>query len=150
MCGRLAEKALPRGIDGLFVRGRAYEMVCDECFRRIGRLYRRFRPSFGGCVSVTVVYDPESRVFTISAFNEYGDSAYLSEDMRETRSLVRSIWTGETVILEGDRVVGEDREVLGGLDSARAEHAWRLMECQARSADQGWAEEKARQSRDET
>jgi len=30
----------------------------------------------------------------------------LSEDMRETRSLVRSIWTGETVILEGDKVVG--------------------------------------------
>jgi len=26
--------------------------------------------------------------------------------MRETKSLVRNIWTGETVILEGDRVVG--------------------------------------------
>ena len=106
VCGRLAEKALPRGIDGLFVRGRAYEMVCDECYRRIERLYRRFRPGLGGYVSITVVYDPEPGAFTISAFNEYGDSAYLSEDMSETRSLVRSIWTGETVILEGDRLVG--------------------------------------------
>ena len=106
VCGRLAEKALPKSIDGLFVRGRAYEMVCEECYRRIERLYRRFRPSFGGYVSVTVVYDPEFRVFIISAFNEYGDSAYLSEDMSETKSLVRNIWTGETVILEGDRLVG--------------------------------------------
>jgi len=81
-------------------------MVCDECYRRIERLYRGFRPSFGGYVSVTVVYDPEFRVFTISAFNEHGDSAYLSEDMRRIRSLVRDIWTGETVILEDDRVVG--------------------------------------------
>jgi len=30
----------------------------------------------------------------------------LSEDMKETRSLVRSVWTEEVVILEGDRVVG--------------------------------------------
>ncbi|MCF3652670.1 MAG: hypothetical protein L2C94_000600 [Aigarchaeota archaeon] len=36
-----------------------------------------------------------------SAFNEYGDSAYLSEDMMETRSPVRSIWPGDVVILEG-------------------------------------------------
>jgi len=81
-------------------------MVCGECFRRIRRLYRRFRPSFGGYMAVTVLYDPESRTFTIRAFIEYGDSAYLSENMSETRSLVRSIWTGETVILEGDKVVG--------------------------------------------
>jgi len=72
---------------------------------RIEGLRSRFRPGFG-CIAVTVVYDPESRLFTISAFNEYGDSAYLSEDMKETKSLVRSIWTGETMILEGDRVVG--------------------------------------------
>ena len=51
-------------------------------------LRSRFRPSFGGYVSVTVVYDPESRIFTIRAYNEYGDSAYLSEDMSETRSLL--------------------------------------------------------------
>jgi len=43
--------------------------------------------------------------YTISAYNEYGDFTYLSEDMSETKSLVRSIWTGETVILEDDRVV---------------------------------------------
>ena len=30
VCGRLAEKALPRGIDGLFVRGRAYEMFFGQ------------------------------------------------------------------------------------------------------------------------
>jgi len=48
----------------------------------------------------------ESRVFTIRAYNEYGDSAYLSEDVRKTKSFVRDIWTGETVILEDDRVVG--------------------------------------------
>jgi len=108
VCGRLAEKPLPEGIDGLFAKGKSkgFEMVCEECFRRIRRLYRRFRPSFGGYVSVTVVYDPESRIFTIRAFNEYGDSAYLSEDRKRTRSLVRSIWTGETVILEGNKVVG--------------------------------------------
>ena len=47
-----------------------------------------------------------SRLFTIRAYNEYGDSAYLSEDMKETRSLVRNIWTKEIVVLEGDRVVG--------------------------------------------
>jgi len=81
-------------------------MVCDECYRRIGRLYRRFRPGLGGYVLVTVVYDPEPGAFIISAFNEYGDSAYISEDMSETKSLVRDIWTGETVILEDDRVVG--------------------------------------------
>jgi len=106
VCGRLAEKPLPKDIDGLFVKGKAYEIVCEECFRRIKRLRSRFKPSFGGCVSVTIVYDPGPRIFIISAFNEYGDSAYLSEDMRETRSLVRSLWTGETVILEGDKVVG--------------------------------------------
>ena len=77
-----------------------------ECFRRIRKLYRKFRQSFRGYVSVTIVYDPGSRIFIIRAFNEHGDSAYLSEDMMETRSLVRSVWTGETVILEGDGVVG--------------------------------------------
>jgi len=40
-------------------------------------------PASGGYVLVTVVYDPGSRIFTIWAFNEYGDSAYLREDMRE-------------------------------------------------------------------
>jgi len=106
VCGRPAEKPLQKGIDGLFAKGRAYEKVCEECYRRIRGLRSRFRPSFGGYVSVTVAYDPGSRLFTIGAFNEYGDSAYLSEDMTETRSLVRSLWTGETVILEGDRVLG--------------------------------------------
>ena len=106
VCGRPAERPLPESIDGLFVRCRAYERVCEECYRRIEGLRSRFRPSFGGYVSVTVVYDPSSKIFTISAFNEYGDSAYLSEDMSETKSLVRSIWTGETVILDEDRVVG--------------------------------------------
>jgi len=83
-----------------------YEMVCEECYRRIERLEKRFKPSFGGCDVVTVVYDPVSRLFTIRAYNEYGDSAFLREDMRETRSYVRSIWTKEIVVLEGDRVVG--------------------------------------------
>jgi len=108
VCGRPAEKPLPKGIDGLFAKGKSkeYEKVCGECYRRVERLKSRFRPGFGGYVSVTVVYDPSSRIFTIGAFNEYGDSAYLSEDMNETRSLVRSIWTGETVILDGDEVVG--------------------------------------------
>jgi hypothetical protein len=68
-----------------------------ECFRRIRRLYRKFRQSFRGYVSATIVYDPGSRIFIISAFNEYGDSAYLSEDMMETRSPVRSIWPGEVM-----------------------------------------------------
>ena len=109
VCGRLAEKPLPRGIDGLFVKGhglKVYERVCEECYRRIERLERRFRPSFGGCEAVTVVYDPDSRSFMIRAYNEYGDSAYLSEDMKETKSLVRNIWTKEIVVLEGDKVVG--------------------------------------------
>ena len=75
---------------------------------RIEGLRSRFRPSLG-CIAVTVVYDPTSKIFTIRAFNEYGDSAYLSEDITETKSLVRSIWTGETVILDGDRVVGRSR-----------------------------------------
>ena len=58
-------------------------------------------------MAVTVLYDPDSRIFIIRAFfNEYGDSTYLREDMSETRSLVRNVWTGETVILEGDRVIG--------------------------------------------
>jgi len=108
VCGRPAEKPLPKGIDGLFVKSKSkeYEKVCEECYRRIRRLRSRFRPSFGGYVSVTAVYDPGSKIFTIGAFNEYGDSAYLSENMTETKSLVRSIWTGETVILDGDEVVG--------------------------------------------
>ena len=108
MCGRPAEKPLQKGIDGLFVKGKSkgFEKICEECYRRIEWLKSRLRPSFGGYVSVTAVYDPSSRLFTIGAFNEYGDSAYLSEDMNETRSLVRSIWTGETVILDEDRVVG--------------------------------------------
>ena len=105
VCGRPAERPLPKGIDGLFAKCRAYEKVCEECFRRIERLRNRFRPGFG-CIAVTVVYDPGSRIFTIRAYNEYRDSAYLSEDMRETRRFVRSIWTGETVILDGDSVVG--------------------------------------------
>jgi len=108
VCGRPAERPLPKGIDGLFVKGKSegFEKVCEGCYRRVEGLRSRFRPGFGGYVSVTVVYDPSSRIFTIGAFNEYGDSAYLSEDMTETRSLVRSIWTGETVILDEDRVVG--------------------------------------------
>ena len=109
VCGRLAERSLPRGIDGLFVKGEGYKLydkVCEECYERIKRLDERFKPSFGGYVAVIVVYDPESKLFTIRAYNEYGDSAYLSEDMRETRSLVRNIWTREIVVLEGDRVVG--------------------------------------------
>jgi len=105
VCGRPAEKPLPKGIDGLFVRCRAYDKVYEECYMRIEGLRSRFRPGFG-CIAVTVVYDPKSKIFTIRAFNEYGDSAYLSEDMTETKSLVRSIWTGETVILDEDRVVG--------------------------------------------
>jgi len=54
VCGRPAEKSLPNGIDGLFIKGKSkeFEIVCGECYRRIGRF----------------------------------------------RSLVRSIWTGETVI----------------------------------------------------
>ena len=109
VCGRLAEKPLPRGIDGLFVKGQGfkmYERICEECYERILRLERRFKPNFRGCDAVIVVYDPESRLFTIRAYNEYGDSAFLREDMKETRSYVRSIWTREVVVLEGDRVVG--------------------------------------------
>lgn len=109
VCGKPAERSLPRGIDGLFVKGegyRHYERVCRDCYERIKRLDERFKPSFGGCDAVIVVYDPESRLFTIKAYNEYGDSAFLREDMRETRSYVRSIWTREIVVLEGDRVVG--------------------------------------------
>jgi len=107
VCGRPAENPLPEGIDGLFAKGKSkeYEKVCEECYMRIERLRSRLRPGFGH-IAVTVVYDPSSRIFTISAFNEYGDSAYLSEDMRGAGSLVRSIWTGETVILDEDRVVG--------------------------------------------
>jgi len=108
VCGRPAEKPLPKGIDGLFVKGQGfkpYERVCKECLKRIERLDRRFKPSFV-CDAVIVVYDPESKLFTILAYNEYGDSAFLREDMEETRSYVRSIWTRETVILDGDRVVG--------------------------------------------
>ena len=58
--------------------------------------------------AVIVVYDPGQKLFTIRAYNEHEDSAYLREDMRETRSYVRSIWTRETVVLDGDRVVGGD------------------------------------------
>jgi len=90
----------------LRISPRAMRWYAGECFRRIEGLRRRFKPSFRGYVAVTVLYDPDSRIFTIRTFNEYGGSAYLSENMRETRSLVRSIWTGETMILEGDKVVG--------------------------------------------
>jgi len=96
---------LPEGMDGLFAGRRAYERICEKCYRRIRRLRSRFGPGLG-CIAVTVAYDPTSKTLTIRAFNEYGDSAYLSEDTSETKSLVRNIWTGETVILEGDRVVG--------------------------------------------
>jgi len=109
VCGKLADKPLPKGIDGLFVKGQGfkpYERVCRDCYRRIKRLDERFKPSFGGCDAVIVVYDPESRLFTIRAYNEYGDSAFLREDMKETRSYVRSTWTREVVVLDGDRVVG--------------------------------------------
>ena len=83
MCGRPAENPPPEGIDGLSAKGKSkeYEKVCEECYMRIERLRSRFRPSFG-CIAVTAAYDPGSRIFTIGAFNEYGDSAYLSEDMR--------------------------------------------------------------------
>jgi len=52
VCGRLAENPLQSGIDALFVKSKSkgFETVCEECFRRIRRLYRRFRPSFGGYV----------------------------------------------------------------------------------------------------
>ena len=109
VCGRPAERRIPRGIDGVFVKGQGfkpYEKVCRDCYERIKRLYERFKPSFGGCDAVIVVYDPESRLFTIRAYNEYGDSAFLREDMKETRSYVRSTWTREVVVLDGDRVVG--------------------------------------------
>jgi len=109
VCGRPAERRIPKTIDGLFVKGqgfKVYEKVCRDCYKRIRRLDEKFKPSFGECDAVIVVYDPESRLFTIKAYNEYGDSAFLREDMQETRSYVRSIWTRETVVLDGDRVVG--------------------------------------------
>jgi len=61
MCGRPAEKPLPEGIDGLFVKGKSegFEKVCEECYMRIEGLRSRFRPSLG-CIAVTVVYDPGS------------------------------------------------------------------------------------------
>ena len=108
VCGRPADRPLPKGIDGVFVKGqgfKSYEKVCEECYKRIKRLDERFKPSFV-CDVVIVVYDPESKLFTIRGYNEYGDSAFLREDMKETRSYVRSIWTRETVVLDGDRVVG--------------------------------------------
>jgi len=103
VCGERAERSIPRGIDGLFVNSKSkdYKRVCEEFYRRIEKLRSKFRPSLGGCMPVTVLYDPESRIFTIRAFNEYEGSAYLCENMGETRSLVKNIWTGETVILEG-------------------------------------------------
>jgi len=42
-------------------------MVYEECFKRIERLRSRFRPGFRGYVSVTVLYDPKSRIFIIRA-----------------------------------------------------------------------------------
>lgn len=109
VCGRLATKPLPKGIDALYVKGHGFKehhRVCEECYRRIERLDKRFKPSFGGSVAVTVVYDPESRIYTIRSFNEYGDSAYLSEDMGKTRSFVRDLWTREIVILDDGEFVG--------------------------------------------
>jgi len=104
----MAERSITKRIDDMFVKDKSkgYEMVCKECYRRIEGLRSRFKPSFRGYVSATVLYDPESKIFTIRAFNEYGDSAYLREGMRETRSLVRSIWTCKTAILKVGRVVG--------------------------------------------
>jgi len=45
VCGRPAEKPLPKGIDGLFAKGKSkgYEKVCEEYYRRIRRLKSRFR-----------------------------------------------------------------------------------------------------------
>jgi len=41
----------------------------------------------------------------IRPFNEHGASAFLSEDMEETRSFVRDLWTREVVVLKEDRIV---------------------------------------------
>jgi len=62
-CFQEAEKSLPKGTDGLFVKDQAYEIVYEECFKRIERLRSRFRPGFRGHVSVTVLYHPKSRIF---------------------------------------------------------------------------------------
>jgi len=55
VCGRPAEKPLPKDIDGLFVKGKSkgFEKVCEECYRRIKGLKSRFRPGFG-CIAVTL------------------------------------------------------------------------------------------------
>ena len=36
VCGRPAERPLPEGIDGLFVKGqfKGYEKICEECRKR--------------------------------------------------------------------------------------------------------------------
>ena len=50
VCGRPAERRIPRSIDGLFVKGQGfkpYEKVYRDCYRQIKRLDRRFKPSFG-------------------------------------------------------------------------------------------------------
>ena len=81
VCGRLAERPLPRGIDALFVKGEGYkhyEKVCGECYKRIKKLDKRFKPSFV-CDVVIVIYDPESRLFTIRAYNEYGTRRFFEK-----------------------------------------------------------------------
>jgi len=94
VCGKPVERRILRGIDGVFVKGQGfkpYEKVCRNCYKRIKRLDRRFKPSFRGCNAAIVVYNPQTELFTIKAYNEYGDSAVLREDMRNTKSYVRSI-----------------------------------------------------------
>jgi len=63
-------------------------MVCRECYRRVEGLMSRFRPSFGGYVSVTVLYDSKFRIFTIWAFNEYGDGLNKREAARLGKEVV--------------------------------------------------------------
>jgi len=87
------------------LRVEAGDAVCEDYYGRIEALLERFRPAIRG-YSTSITYDPESNIFTIWAVNMYGESAYLREDMKRTRSFLTNPFTGEVTILEDGEEVG--------------------------------------------
>jgi len=108
VCGKRAVKDYHDIVDEVYEKEgdtiRIYEGLCEECYRRIKELDKRF--DFVGGIWYGVEYIREKDLFVIRARNEYGDSAVLVENWKHTRKTLRSLWTREIVFVEGDRITG--------------------------------------------
>jgi len=79
-----------------------FDMLCPSCFRRVFKLWKRL--DFIG-IHYIAIYDPEKDLFTIYSGNELGDTASMKETDRKPMKIVRDLFTGETTVMRGDKIL---------------------------------------------